>query len=114
MKYVHPRFHSSTAPVIDPMCGMKVDPAAAKHRHRLGDINYYFCSKACLEKFKANPGQYTKESTAQRGSCCHGHRKSAPSAQPVKDVIYTCPMHSEVRRLGPGTCPICGMALEPE
>jgi P-type Cu+ transporter len=113
----HTHSHQSDAALAtDPVCGMKVDTATAKYHHRLGDTEYYFCSQRCLDKFKANPGQYTKPVEAQ-GGCCHGHGKPVPVAKPVesgKDVIYTCPMHPEVRQIGPGTCPKCGMALEPE
>jgi P-type Cu+ transporter len=114
MEHAHATALSSHSPVEDPVCGMDVDPASAPHRHALGDTEYYFCSKGCLEKFKANPDQYTKRVQAQ-GGCCHGHAKP-PSAQHAagKDAIYTCPMHPEVRQIGPGTCPKCGMALEPE
>jgi Cu+-exporting ATPase len=111
----HAHHHAPAANTVkDPVCGMNVDPAKTQHHTRLGDNDYYFCSKGCLEKFKANPGQYTQPVKAH--SCCHGH-KPAPTTQPAaggKDVIYTCPMHPEVRQVGPGTCPKCGMALEPE
>jgi Cu+-exporting ATPase len=99
----------------DPVCGMKVDIAKAKYHHTLSDTEYYFCSNGCREKFKANPSQYTNEPKAQ-GGCCHTHHQAAPVVTPKggKDIIYTCPMHPEVRQIGPGTCPKCGMALEPE
>jgi Cu+-exporting ATPase len=111
----HHNDNAGPALVKDPVCGMDVDTATAKYKHRLGDTEYYFCSPRCLEKFKANPGDYTQPVKAH--GCCHGHAKPAPIAQPVqaaKDAIYTCPMHPEVRQIGPGTCPKCGMALEPE
>lgn len=101
--------------IKDPVCGMNVDSAKTQHHTRLDDNDYYFCSKGCLEKFKVNPGQYTQPVKAH--SCCHSNHKAVPTAQPVavsKDVIYTCPMHPEVQKVGPGTCPKCGMALEPE
>lgn len=102
--------------IKDPVCGMNVDPATAKYKHRLGDTDYYFCGQHCLEKFKANPSNYAQPVKAH--SCCsHTHGKLAPitkSAENAKDAIYTCPMHPEVRQIGPGTCPKCGMALEPE
>ena len=101
----------------DPVCGMSVDVANAKYTDRLGDADYYFCSKGCLEKFKANPDQYTQPVKAQ-GCCHHDHGAAKPTpmatAAAGKDIIYTCPMHPEVRQIGPGTCPKCGMALEPE
>ena len=92
--------HSS--PVVrDPVCGMTVDPHTAKHRHANESRPYYFCSATCLKKFAANPSRYLT---------------SVPQAvkPATHDTIYTCPMHPEIRKVGPGNCPICGMALEPE
>ncbi len=89
----------------DPVCGMTVDPHTAKHRHTHEGRPYYFCSAGCREKFVADPSLYLAQ-----------HLKSGPkSAAPVPEgTIYTCPMHPEIRQPGPGSCPICGMALEPE
>ena len=85
----------------DPVCGMTVDPHTAKHRHTHVGQSYYFCSGKCREKFIANPAQYLKAES-----------KSVP---PIPaGTIYTCPMHPQIRQEGPGSCPICGMALEPE
>jgi len=89
------------AKAIDPVCGMKVDPHTAKHRASHEGRPYYFCSAGCKTKFEANPGQYLAKEAA----------KPAPAKS---GAIYTCPMHPEVRQVGPGSCPICGMALEPE
>ena len=87
--------------VKDLVCGMTVDPHTAKHFHIHNGRTYYFCSAKCLEKFAANPRQYLTPELR--------------SAEPVPEgTIYTCPMHPEIRQLGPGPCPICGMALEPE
>src|SRR6185503_4879933 len=85
----------------DPVCGMSVDPHNAKHCHTYNGRPYYFCSTGCREKFVANPSLYLK---------------SGPQAAPPVPLgtIYTCPMHPEIRQPGPGSCPICGMALEPE
>jgi Cu+-exporting ATPase len=84
--------------VVDPVCGMSVDPHAT-HRHTHQGRPYYFCSAGCRSKFAADPTRYLR----------------ATSAPPVPaDAIYTCPMHPEIRQIGPGTSPICGMALEPE
>ncbi|MBW8854149.1 MAG: HAD-IC family P-type ATPase, partial [Bradyrhizobium sp.] len=85
--------------VKDPVCGMDVDPHATPHRHELGGRTYYFCSAGCRAKFAADPDRYL------------GERAPAPAAP--TDAVYTCPMHPDVRQVGPGTCPICGMALEP-
>ena len=88
------------AGVIDPVCGMTVDPATAKHKAHHKDHDYYFCSEGCKTKFQANPAKYLES--------------SAKPAEPVAaGTIYTCPMHPEIRQEGPGSCPICGMALEP-
>ena len=86
--------------VRDPVCGMEVDTRTAGHKLSLGGTVYYFCSARCLEKFRADPDRYLNPSTDA----------STPEA---KGAVWTCPMHPEIRRNGPGQCPICGMALEP-
>lgn len=117
MEHEHGHQNSDLATAIkDPVCGMNVDPAKTHHHYQLNNIEYHFCSKGCLEKFKANPSEYAN-STKPKASCCHGHTKPTLVVKPSnasKDVIYTCPMHPEIRQTGPGTCPKCGMALEPE
>ena len=90
---------ASAVTVKDPVCGMEVDPHATPHRHEHAGHTYYFCSAGCRTKFAADPARYLGE--------------QVPTAPAPKDAIYTCPMHPEVRQVGPGTCPICGMALEP-
>ena len=85
---------------IDPVCGMKVDPATAKHRHSHQGQDYFFCSARCRERFAADPAKYLAP--------------KEPEPPAPAGTIYTCPMHPEVRQVGPGSCPICGMALEPE
>jgi len=85
--------------VVDPVCGMTVDPHTAKHRADYKGHPYYFCSAGCRTKFIAAPEKYL------------GERVAEPA---VEGAIYTCPMHPEIRQEGPGSCPICGMALEPE
>ena len=87
--------------VTDPVCGMTVDTTTAEHKFELGEGIYYFCSARCLEKFKANPDAYLNPA----GHC--------PVVSAPAGTIWTCPMHPEIRRDGPGSCPICGMALEP-
>jgi P-type Cu+ transporter len=84
---------------IDPVCGMTVDPATSKHRHEHHGEIFHFCSNGCRTKFAADPAKYLE-------------KKEPPPEMPA-GTIYTCPMHPEVRQEGPGTCPICGMALEP-
>jgi P-type Cu+ transporter len=87
--------------VLDPVCGMTVDPRTAKYRHAHDGASHFFCSATCREKFIADPATYLEP--------------TAKAAAPVQaGTIYTCPMHPEIRQEGPGTCPICGMALEPE
>jgi len=86
--------------VKDPVCGMTVDPDTAKHKADHDQQTYYFCSAGCREKFLENPSKYLTD-------------KPAPKETPA-GTIYTCPMHPEIRQVGPGSCPICGMALEPE
>jgi Cu+-exporting ATPase len=85
----------------DPVCGMLVDIASAKFRYRPGKSTYYFCSEACLDKFKADPGRYLNPRTV------------AWASDVAEGTLWTCPMHPQIRRDGPGQCPICGMALEP-
>jgi Cu+-exporting ATPase len=95
----------------DPVCGMAVDPATAKHRAEYREQTYFFCSAVCREKFIADPGKYIARGDAHSG---HHHPNAATVDLPgSSEVIYTCPMHPEVRQKGPGHCPICGMALEP-
>ncbi|HET6435626.1 MAG TPA: heavy metal translocating P-type ATPase, partial [Xanthomonadaceae bacterium] len=86
--------------VTDPVCGMQVDPASSAHHATHDGHDYHFCSARCREKFVADPPRWLQP---------------APPAQAMPaGTIYTCPMHPEIRQEGPGTCPICGMALEPE
>ena len=92
---------SETQTVKDPVCGMTVDPHTAKHRHTHAGRPYYFCAAGCREKFAADPERYLAPETRQE-------------PPPPPGSIYTCPMHPEIRQEGPGSCPICGMALEPE
>nr|WP_281417040.1 heavy metal translocating P-type ATPase [Ancylobacter lacus] len=83
----------------DPVCGMSVDPHTAQHRAGHGGRSWYFCCNGCRTKFLADPARYLE---------------GRPEAAPVPaGTEYTCPMHPEVRQIGPGTCPLCGMALEP-
>ncbi|MGC1973630.1 MAG: heavy metal translocating P-type ATPase [Pseudolabrys sp.] len=84
---------------VDPVCSMTVDPHTAKHRADYHGHPYYFCSAGCRTKFVNGPQKYL----------------DAREPEPVvEDTVYTCPMHSQIRQVGPGSCPICGMALEPE
>ena len=88
--------------VRDLVCGMIVDPHTTPHRYNYAGRTYYFCSAGCLAKFSADPQKFVTPPQAK-----------APQAVP-EGTIYTCPMHPQIRQVGPGSCPICGMALEPE
>ncbi len=101
----HPPGHHGRATVgggaKDPVCGMTVDPQKTPHRATHSGIGYFFCSSGCRTKFAADPARYLSA------------RKSPPQPS-AAGTIYTCPMHPQIRQAGPGHCPICGMALEPE
>lgn len=83
----------------DPVCGMNVDPQKAAGSAEYQGKTYHFCSKGCVAKFQADPEKYL-------------HPEPAPQPVPSKagGIEYTCPMHPEVRQIGPGSCPKCGMA----
>ncbi len=101
---IHP---ASAAPkpsghkVKDPVCGMEVTPEAAAGSFAFQGRTYYFCAKSCLAKFEADPLKYLEA-------------KPAEPAAGETGIEYTCPMHPEIVQIGPGSCPICGMALEPK
>jgi Cu+-exporting ATPase len=98
-KYVHHHNAPAAAGATDPVCSMSIDPATAKHSAEHQGQTYYFCCAGCRTKFTADPEKYLKPREPERV---------------IEDAIYVCPMHPEIRQVGPGTCPICGMALEPE
>jgi Cu+-exporting ATPase len=89
------------AEVVDPVCGMTISPADAVGTSDYKGQTYYFCSESCLEQFRADPAKFVRKEPAQ-----------TPTASELA-AEYTCPMHPEIRQIGPGSCPICGMALEP-
>lgn len=95
--------------VKEPVCGMMVDPARTKHRTSHGERDLFFCSARCLEKFRASPESYALQRAQESAA---GAPTTAPEAA-TSDAEYTCPMHPEIVQVGPGTCPKCGMALEP-
>jgi Cu+-exporting ATPase len=97
----HAGQHDHHATVRDPVCGMTVNPATSKHRFEYRGETFHFCSAGCRTKFAADPVAYLE-------------KDSKPKAAVPEGTIYTCPMHPEIRQVGPGSCPICGMALEPE
>jgi len=92
--------HDGPGKAVDPVCGMTVDPAAASHRADHDGETFHFCSAGCRNKFVADPQRYAAAGPHEGGPAAEG-------------TIYTCPMHPEVRQVGPGFCPKCGMALEP-
>jgi P-type Cu+ transporter len=97
--------HVGATPVAggakDPVCGMTVDPQQTPHTASHSGFDYFFCSSGCRTKFEADPGRYLDAG-------------KLPPKPATAGTIYTCPMHPQIRQLGPGSCPICGMALEPE
>jgi Cu+-exporting ATPase len=102
----HHHHHAGDGPAADagktatdPVCGMKVNPETTPHHAEHGGHAFHFCSAGCRTKFTADPAKYLEP------------RTEAPPAAP--GAIYTCPMHPQIRQVGPGFCPICGMALEP-
>ena len=100
----HRHDHAEAAPSEekDPVCGMSVRPESAAGSVEHGGSTYWFCSPGCLKKFNAAPGAYVG----------HVATVAKPPVRPAA-AEYTCPMHPEVVRSEPGSCPICGMALEP-
>ena len=91
---------SAASMAIDPVCGMSVDPAKTAHVATHAGAHHYFCSAGCLAKFSADPERYLGD--------------APQAAEPVPEgAVWTCPMHPEIQQPGPGSCPICGMALEP-
>jgi Cu+-exporting ATPase len=104
-------------PVVDPVCGMSVVPERARGTVEHAGKSYYFCSPGCAEKFRANPGAYLNKTSASQLSqiapAINAPAAPKTASQVSGKVEYTCPMHPEVVAYGPGSCPICGMALEP-
>jgi Cu+-exporting ATPase len=90
------------AKVLDPVCGMRVDPQHVAGKSIYQGQSYHFCSNGCRVKFEGDPEKYL-----------HPGAQPEPMAPTAAAIEYTCPMHPEVRQIGPGSCPKCGMALEP-
>src|SRR5262249_44264323 len=86
----------------DPVCGMVIQPHGAPYRREHAGESYFFCSAGCAEKSAAEPAKYLAADNEK------------PLKPPSQSAFYTCPMHPQIRQVGPGNCPICGMALEPE
>src|ERR1700682_4576751 len=97
----HHHHHTDSTPKVrDPVCGMSVDPATSRHRFDHDGKTFHFCSAGCRTKFAADPPNYLDD--------------TRPKAAAPEGAIYTGPIHPQTRQVGPGSCPICGMALEPE
>ena len=98
---------SSRDQIVDPVCGMAIDePLEGLSYEHMGQP-HYFCSRDCLQKFKSDPQQYIQNNSKNQV-------RLAPHAPAARGSVYTCPMHPEIRQDGPGDCPKCGMALEPD
>jgi len=95
--------HPEPDTLHDPVCGMTVNPAKARHRAEHAGQSYFFCGAKCREKFTSDPARYIITSPRPR----------APLTAAAGEVLWTCPMHPQIVRKEPGNCPICGMALEP-
>jgi len=130
--HAHDEVAAQTA--TDPVCGMTVDPARTPHTTTYEGRSYYFCSAGCLASFEADPARFVPHADALAGpddgpvtgagahddaghEHTHHHQErpevTATAATRAETTEWTCPMHPEIRRPGPGSCPICGMALEP-
>ncbi|HXK30845.1 MAG TPA: heavy metal translocating P-type ATPase [Candidatus Binatia bacterium] len=102
--------------MIDPICGMNVEPDSAAGSHVHNGQTYYFCSPHCLVKFKQDPEKFLKPPAAGHAARSQGHAHAAPQTSTIDQAehgTYVCPMDPEVRESKPGACPKCGMALEP-
>ena len=105
-----PETHADATALRDPVCGMRVTAESPHHAEHAGS-HYYFCCAGCRTKFVAEPARYLEPAS----HCC-GHASTgstAPAAAVLPGTRYTCPMHPEIEQDHPGTCPKCGMALEP-
>jgi Cu+-exporting ATPase len=108
--------NSASKSARDPVCGMAVDPATAKNRAEHAGSSFFFCCAGCKAKFLASPERYLNPSSEASAPSTHPAPDThpAPGVHPAPGTVYTCPMHPEIRRNEHGSCPICGMALEPE
>lgn len=111
----------SVRKVRDPVCGMSILPEKAHSSIRFHDHQFYFCSAGCENKFSAHPDHYLSEDASETSHHSDHHEARPERVKPshrqsekaMSDGVWTCPMHPEIRRSGPGSCPVCGMALEP-
>lgn len=108
---------TGTPTAKDPVCGMAVDPTLSTHVLEHEGTQVHFCSASCQAKFAVNPSAYLAAGTQHDHDDHHdhdGHESSVGAMPPAGEVAeWTCPMHPEIRTPGPGSCPLCGMALEP-
>ncbi len=107
--------HASSSFAKDPVCGMTVDPQNASGEYEYKGITYFFCSVGCVNKFRADPNRFLNALTAAPIGIQSARKEDKPvaTARGSDTGQYTCPMHPEIIRDAPGSCPICGMALEP-
>jgi P-type Cu+ transporter len=101
----------SAPKVKDPVCGMMVDPQKSAGKVEHGGKSYHFCSARCAERFQKDPQKFL--SSPGTAAIQHAPAAPAPAQTTPKNARYTCPMHPQIVQIGPGVCPICGMALEP-
>jgi len=122
-KHIDVSYTHNDAVLKDPVCGMQVSDDSQQHFEHQGTM-YYFCSAGCLHKFVQNPAQFLQAEQSSAAGCCehhgqdgrhHGHagHAAAHQAKDAHNVQYICPMCPGVSQIGPGSCPNCGMALEP-
>ena len=118
--HAHPHAHGAGT-LSDPVCGMTVDAATARGGTLVhAGVEYGFCSPRCRAEFEAHPERYPGEAPGEpvpaEHACCGAgvHAPPPAAAHAAPGTLYVCPMHPEVEQVGPGTCPICGMALEPK
>jgi P-type Cu+ transporter len=104
---------SANEEVVDPVCGMTIEVADAVGHADYKGHRYYFCAESCLERFKAEPGAYVDEAGTARIPSPESPSTSLGASRIPAGASWTCPMHPEIIRDGPGSCPICGMTLEP-
>jgi Cu+-exporting ATPase len=106
------RYDSNGSSVIDPVCGMQV-AADSSHRHTHEGREYLFCSASCHDRFVRNPEEYLQPGQGESAQIHGAPSYCADDSCVIESLVYTCPMHPEVRQNRPGSCPKCGMALEP-
>jgi P-type Cu+ transporter len=106
---------ASAPPVKDPVCGMTVDPQKAAGKVGYGGKTYFFCSTHCKARFEKEPEKFLAApgTAGMEHVQAHAHEHATTPVAGAQNIRYTCPMHPEIVQIGPGSCPLCGMALEP-